>query len=507
MTVKKVIWLQSGFRVLGLWFFLEGALSIGRQLTPGTFPGKFLSYGFPANLLFLLLGAGIFLAARKLALSPRFSAGGDEPVPSRWNEHPFLRALFFLAGVYLVFRIFPVLPAAVSGLFRKLGYYEGPNTPGLLVFFSTGALLILSWYFLRGAPRLRRFVAGEEEALRAESGGRPLSLGELLETLLRIMGGYFLIDGGVTMVQELWGWSRAYDSWAPFLGGLIWMVLGFLLLTRAHGLTPLLLKEDGPVMEDSSPPGSRAFLEAGFMALGVWFLGQAVLGLVFPLGSELLAPGGAAQGAFGSFWQAYGRHLVAAFLSLLLLFKAGSLAGWCLGGSAAEEEVSSRGRNLSGETERRGFLAGGLLLGVFLLSNGVFSLPFFVFEGTSQWLLYLVLLVLALLVVLGAPFLASALYPAGKEGEGAGEVSPPLLDPALRVMGLWLLVMGLVQLPLPASTAFQTGAWRIMGAALLQLLLQVILGAFLLFGARRLGALLSGPGQALHPAPQEKGIS
>ncbi len=502
MTAKKVIWLQSGFRVLGLWYFLDGALSIGRRLTPGLFPGKFLSFGFPANLLLLLLGAALFLGARKLASSPRFSAGGDEEASYRWNEHPFLRALFFLAGVYLVFRIVPMLPAALSCIFRKLGYYEGPNTSGLLVFFSTGVLLILSWYFLRGAPRIRRFAAGVEEAFQAEGEAKPLSLGELLETLLRILGADFLVFGGVIMIQELWGWSRGYDSWAPFLAGLAWMVLGFLLLTRAGRVVPLVLKEDGPVMEGSSMPGSRAFLEAGFMVLGVWFLAGAVLGLAGPLG-ELVLGSGMKGSIYGSFWEAYGRHLVVAVLSLLLLFKARSLAGWCAGGGKAEEVSSAGPGRFSLETERRGFLAGGLLLGIFLLLEVVFSLPFLFFWGSSQWLLPLVFLVLALLVLLGAPYLARTFYPAGEDGGKEGISRPPLLDPALRVMGLWLLVMGLPALLVSAYTAFEKGAWRDMGPALFRDLFQAALGAFLLFGARRVTRLL--PGGERSPAPALRG--
>ena len=500
---KKVIWLQSGFRVLGLWFFLEGALSLGRRLTPGFFPGKFLSFGFPGNFFLLLLGAVLFLGARKLASSPRFSAGGDKETPYRWNEHPFLRALFFLAGVYLVFRIVPMLPNALSGIFRKLGYYEGPNTSGLLVFFSTGVLLILSWYFLRGAPRIRRFAAGEEKTYPAEGEAKPLFLGGLLEVLLRILGGYFLVFGGVTMLQELWAWSRGYDSWAPFLGGLVWMVLGFLLLTRAERAVPLVLKEDGPVMEGgSSMPGSRAFLEAGFLALGVWFLAGAVLGLAGPLG-ELVLGSGMKESMYGSFWEAYGRHLVAAVLSLLLLFKARSLAGWCAGGGKAEEVSSAGTGRFSLETERRGFLAGGLLLGIFLLVNVVFALPFLFLRGFSQWLLFLVFLVLALLVVLGAPYLARTLYPAGEKEGKEGEARPPLLDPALRVMGLWLLVMGLPALLVSAYTAFETGAWRVMGPALFRDLFQAALGAFLLFGARRATRLL--PGGERSPASALRG--
>ncbi len=506
MTVKTVIWLQSGFRVLGLWFFLEGALSIGRRLTPGFFPGKFLSFGFPANVLLLLLGAALFLGARKLASSPRFSAGGDEQAPRRWNEHPFLRALFFLAGVYLLFRIVPMLPNALSGIFRKLGYYEGPNTQGLLVFFSTGVLLILSWYFLRGAPRIRRFAAGEEQTYQAEGEARPLFLGELLETLLRILGGYSLVFGGVTMIQELWAWSRAYDSWGPLLGGLVWMVLGFLLLTRAERVVPLVFKDDGPVVEGSSMPGSRAFLEAGFLALGVWFLAGAVLGLAGPLG-ELALGSGMKGSIYGSFWEAYGRHLVVALLSLPLLFKARSLAGWCAGGGKAEDVSSARTGRFSLETERRGFLAGGLLLGIFLLLGWVFSLPFLLFHGPSQWFLILVVfLVLVLLVILGVPYLARTLYPAGKEEGKEGMSRPPLLDPALRVMGLWLLVMGLLQLPGSVYTALNPGAWRVMGPAVLRDLFQAALGAFLLFGARRATRLLPGRERSPASALRQEGV-
>ncbi len=496
MVTKKATWLQAGFHVLGVWFFLEGALSLGRRLTPGVFPEKLLSYGFPGNLLFLLLGACLFLGARRLASQALFSSGREEPVREGWNEHPFLESLFFLAGVYLLFKIVPMLPNALSGLLRKLGYYEGPNTSGLLIFLSTGVLLVLSWYFLSGAPWVRRAAAGEEGTFRSGGGGPSLSRRDILESAGRVMGVYFLVSGVVTMAQEAWDWNRPYDSLAPFLGGVVWLILGFLLAAEAHRVVPLLLKEDGPASAgDSSLPGFRDFLEAGFLAMGAWFLLGAVLELIPPLAARFLQGGtsGRDLGAaiYGSFWEAYGRNLARAVLSLLLLFQARRLAGWCAGRGAEGGEPSPGSLPLPREAEKTGFLAGGILLGIFILADTFFSLVFFLTGDSSGWLLRVLSLAVALLVLWGTPFLAGVLYPAGKERPGGARPSPPLLDPALRIMGLWFLSKGILNLPFSLYMTSGPLEGSYTWPLVLQGFLQVLAGALLLFGSHRFASFLS----------------
>ena len=508
---RKIVWVQAGFRLTGIWFFLDGGLSLGLRLAPGLFPGKFYSFSFPANLLSLLIGPALFFAAPRLAAFPLFTGSGGAREKARWNEDSFLKVLFPLAGIYIGFKVLPMTPALGKAFFRKRGYLEAVNSPGLLMLLSFGIFLALIWYFLTGAPGIRKLAAVREEEGMAEGGDTSLSRREVLECLLRVSGSFLSVQAVLILLQAAWGGGGGPYGWGKIAGAVLGGALGVFLLVKGDLPASLLLRDGNPG-GDASPPGMAAFLEAGFLATAFWFLVNALValsGLLFGLvlGTGSFPVAGNHGSWWTTFWNQYGGQLTNLALSIYVLADTRRRLPKILG-SGGGEDPGAEGPLFARETAGTAFLLGGLLLGVYFVEETLFGLPVIIALSMSQWIFLVILSAAALLLFFGAPVLSNLLYkPGGEEG------LPPrpafsILDPFLRFLGLWLLLRGLMALPVSVSmwaTAPQDKVLFVAG--ILQNLLQCLLGVFLLFDARRALRLLPGSKSSSVSVPREEGAA